>query len=49
METKSVITLFWEEMGLLLVLIVPILMVVIALLGHRIGHFPDRTRHHRPS
>lgn len=46
MEPKSLITLFWEEMGILLVLVVPIVMTVIALLGHSIGHFNENRSHH---
>jgi hypothetical protein len=49
METKSLVDLFWEEMGLLLVLIVPILIVVVASLGRPMGHFHNRPTHRRPS
>jgi len=46
METKSLVTLFWEEMGLLMVLVVPIL-IMLSLLGHRMGHLIEN-RFHRP-
>jgi len=49
METKSLVGLFWEEMGLLIVLIVPILMAVVAPIGHRIAGLFDGMMPHRPS
>lgn len=48
METNSLVRLFWEEMGLLLLLLIPILMMIAAI-GHQIANVIARTTHHRSS